>query len=143
MRFFTARRLALAALVPACLGFSLIPGCSNEGEGERCGGSSADPSGTGDPNNDDCASGLVCVEAMKLVNNQANRCCNASPSIVNDSRCVRSGMGSSGGSGGASSGGASTGGASTGGSGGAMNDAAAGSSDAAAAGATDMSAGGI
>jgi hypothetical protein len=83
MRFLTARRFALAACVPVLFLFSVVPGCSNESEGERCGDDVA-------PNNDDCASGLVCV---KIDNNNPgdDRCCNADPSIVNDTRCVRTG----------------------------------------------------
>jgi len=83
MRFLTARRFALAACVPVLLLFSVVPGCSNESEGERCGDDVA-------PNNDDCASGLVCV---KIDNNSPgdDRCCNPDPSIVNDSRCLRTG----------------------------------------------------
>ena len=80
MRLFTARRLALAALAPALLLLSVVPGCSNESEGERCG----DTNGT---NDGDCESGLVC----KLVN-QVNRCCY--PNKVTDSRCAVVGTGS-------------------------------------------------
>ena len=54
MRFFTARRLALAALVPALLVLSVIPGCSNESEGERCG----DDPAAQVTNNDDCGVGF-------------------------------------------------------------------------------------
>jgi hypothetical protein len=124
MRFLTARRLALAALVPAFLVFSAIPGCSNQSEGERCGDDTA-------PNNDDCSSGLICVN----VNDQAgfNRCCNANPSIVNDSRCLRS-SGATGGSGGSSG---------TGGSGGSTATGAAGTADAVGPGASGAGAGGI
>ena len=81
MRFLTARRFALAACVPVLFLFSVVPGCSNESEGERCGDDLA-------PNDDDCASGLVCV---KIDNNNPgdDRCCNPDPSIVNDTRCFR------------------------------------------------------
>lgn len=89
MRFLTARRLVLAACVPALLLFSVVPGCSNESEGERCGDNLNDPSEPGATNDSDCASGLVCVAASSLANNLANRCCNADPTIVNDSRCLR------------------------------------------------------
>jgi hypothetical protein len=83
MRFFTARRLALAALVPAIFVLSVIPGCSNGGEGERCG----DPPELGGnvSNNSDCGSGLVCT----LVAGQTvGRCCY--PDHVSDSRCLKS-----------------------------------------------------
>ncbi|HEX3849842.1 MAG TPA: hypothetical protein VHW01_02680 [Polyangiaceae bacterium] len=85
MRPFTARRLALAALVPALFVLSVIPGCSNESEGERCGDSFSAT------NNDDCGSGLVCTPSALLVNGQAddptNRCCYTDR--VTDSRCTR------------------------------------------------------
>jgi len=81
MRFFTARRLALAALIPALLLVSVVPGCSNQGEGERCGDTVA--------NNDDCQSGLVCVEIKSQSTPTAPtfRCCNPNHTIINDSRC--------------------------------------------------------
>lgn len=76
MRPFTARRLALAVLVPALLVLSVIPGCSNQSEGERCG----DDNNVS--NNDDCESGLVCTHIAEGI----NRCCD--PHRVTDSRCV-------------------------------------------------------
>ena len=88
MRFPTARRLALAALLPALLVFSVVPGCSNESEGERCGDDPNDPSQPGALNDDDCSSPLVCTAAAKLIASQANRCCDPNPAIVNDSRCL-------------------------------------------------------
>ncbi len=101
MRFLTARRLAFAALVPALFVFSAVPGCSNESEGERCGDDPQDPSKVGTPNDDDCSAPLICVAADTLIANQANRCCNSNPGIVNDSRCLRStGTAASGGTGG-------------------------------------------
>jgi hypothetical protein len=83
MRPFTARRLALAALVPALFVLSVIPGCSNESEGERCGDMYSAT------NNDDCGSGLVCTPSALLINStdQADRCCYADH--VTDSRCTR------------------------------------------------------
>ena len=78
MRPFTARRLALAALVPALLVLSVIPGCSNQSEGERCGDE-------GTPaNNNDCESGLVCTPIPSA---NTNRCCYADGHVT-DSRCV-------------------------------------------------------
>jgi hypothetical protein len=133
MRFLTARRFALAACVPVLFLFSVVPGCSNESEGERCG----DDLG---PDNDDCASGLVCVSVDNSIMGD-NRCCNADPSIVNDSRCLRTGNSSAGAGGG---GGASSLG--PGGAAGSTDDttAAAGGTDSAsaAAGATTADAGG-
>ncbi len=98
MRFFTARRLALAALVPALLSLTFIPGCSQQGEGERCG----DENGATD--SDDCGSGLVCktISASPAI----YRCCRADLRVT-DSRCIP-GSSSSAGAGG-SSGGAAAG----------------------------------
>jgi len=67
MRFLTARRLALAALLPALFVFSAVPGCSNESEGERCGDNPTNPSDPGTLNNDDCSAPLVCVEGRPSV----------------------------------------------------------------------------
>lgn len=84
MRPFTARYLTLAALVPALFVLSVIPGCSNESEGERCGDTNGNVS-----NNDDCASGLVCTAfpANDGTNETVGRCCYTDH--VNDSRCLR------------------------------------------------------
>jgi hypothetical protein len=133
MRFLTARRLALVALAPALLLFSAVPGCSNESEGERCG----DMVG---PNPDDCTAPLVCTPISGTGDTAIDRCCNPNPTIVNDSRCVRSAgpaPGTDAGTSDASTSGgtAGTGGATAGGSG--------GTGDAATAGAADMSSGGI
>jgi hypothetical protein len=78
MRPLTARRLALAALIPALLVLSVIPGCSNQSEGERCGGETTASSS----DSDDCESGLVCTRIAEKI----NRCCY--PDHVTDSRCV-------------------------------------------------------
>jgi hypothetical protein len=134
MRLLTARGFALAILAPALLIFTAIPGCSNESEGQRCG----DDLGT---NDDDCASGLVCISSALLLNsNGANRCCYAEASEVTDSRCTRTtnvaagGSGGTAGSGTAGSGG--TAGAASAGTGGTGTDTnAAGAADAATAGA--------
>jgi len=85
MRPFTACRLALTALIPALFVLSVIPGCSNQSEGERCG----DPDGTVS-NNDDCGSGLVCT-AFPLNDGtslKVGRCCYTDH--VTDSRCLMS-----------------------------------------------------
>jgi hypothetical protein len=89
MRFPSARRLALTALLPALLAFSVVPGCSNESEGERCGDDPFDPNGIGNVNDDDCSAPLVCVAASTLVQSGANRCCNPNVADVNDPRCIR------------------------------------------------------
>jgi hypothetical protein len=83
MRPFTARRLALAVLVPALFVLSVIPGCSNESEGERCGDDQGNVT-----DNDDCGSGLVCT-AFPLNNGTTDtvgRCCYTDH--VTDSRCL-------------------------------------------------------
>jgi hypothetical protein len=86
MRLFTARRLALAALVPALFVLSVIPGCSNGGEGERCG----DPPPYGSANDGDCGSGLVCTLFPMYMGSTetVGRCCY--PDRVTDSRCSKS-----------------------------------------------------
>ncbi|HEX3774697.1 MAG TPA: hypothetical protein VHV51_09545 [Polyangiaceae bacterium] len=119
MRAFTVRRLALATLLPALLLFCAVPSCSNESEGERCGDDPNNPSLPGSPNDDDCESGLICVSASSLINNQANRCCNSDANVVNDSRCLRAtGVANQGGSSGTGGSAGSAGSAGTGGSGG-------------------------
>ncbi len=92
MRPFTARRLALAALVPALLVLSVIPGCSNQSEGERC------------TDDSDCDSALTCTASAKLQSNSdaTDRCCYASGRVT-DSRCAGVGSSSATGSAGAAS----------------------------------------
>ncbi len=106
MRFFTARSLALATLVPALLLLVFVPGCAKQNEGERCGD---DIYG---PDSSDCDDGLTCTLASELlsgVTDKTHRCCYANDN-VSDTRCERkeAGMVSSSGAGG---GGASSGGA--------------------------------
>ena len=87
MRFFTARRLALAAAIPALFLFSVIPGCSQQGEGDRCGDSTY-----GVSDSSDCADGLTCTAASTLLNgvgDKGGRCCR-SDGTATDSRCTRS-----------------------------------------------------
>jgi hypothetical protein len=82
MRFFTARSLVLATLVPALGLFVVVPGCAKQSEGERCG----DSIGVED---DDCGDGLKCFSKDQLLNGNtdlANRCC-YSDGHVTDSRC--------------------------------------------------------
>ena len=95
MRFFTARSLALAALVPALLLFAFVPGCAKQSEGERCG----DPTYGAD--SEDCDDGLVCVNFSLLLSEAdgTHRCCY--PDRVTNSRCEPKGTSSTpGGSGG-------------------------------------------
>jgi hypothetical protein len=103
MRFLTARHLALIALSPALLLCFVIPGCSNESEGQRCGDDVA-------LNDADCGDGLVCVVSGQLLNsNGADRCCR-SDKIVTDSRCLpaTNAPANSGGTGGTDNGGGGT-----------------------------------
>src|SRR3954468_3792206 len=120
MRFFTARSLALATLVPALVLFVIVPGCAKQKEGERCG----DTLGAGA--NEDCGEDLTCKDKNELVNgatDMAHRCC-YTDGRVTDSRCEpRPPMVASGGAaaasgtsaGGTSAGGTSAGGTSAGG----------------------------
>lgn len=108
MRFFTARRLALAGVTLTLLLLSVIPGCSRQGEGERCGSDSA-PVGVDD--NADCADGLTCTLSKTLKNGDANRCCYAGRPPT-DSRCnPDDNVGATGIAGGSSTAGATGGGA--------------------------------
>lgn len=65
------------------------PGCSLQGEGERC-----DRAKNAD---EDCDSGLTCVSAIKLLSQETDRCCPADGQET-DSRCTRGAPMSSGGS---------------------------------------------
>jgi len=138
MRLFTSRRIvALVALAPALFLFSAVPGCSNQAEGERCGDDVT-------VNNDDCTAPLVCT---KFNDNDFGRCCDPNPSIVHDSRCLRSGNTASGGSGGSATAGTggSAGGSDLGGTTGlaGTGGSAAGGTDGADASTAGMSSGGI
>jgi hypothetical protein len=59
----------------------LAPGCSQQGEGERC-----DRVKT---QNSDCDSGLVCVPARQLVDPSSDRCCAPTAGDDTDPRCRR------------------------------------------------------
>jgi hypothetical protein len=110
MRFFTARFLALAALVPALFLVVVVPGCAKQSEGERCGDSISAS------NSDDCGDGLTCTPADTLLNsNGAHRCCYSDR--VTDSRCEPKGAGPvpTAGAGGGGSGGETSGGSGSGG----------------------------
>lgn len=105
MRFFTARSLGLATLVPALLLLVVVPGCAKQSEGERCGDDSA-------PDSSDCEDGLTCISIPPIAGN--NRCC-YTDGRGNDSRCNSSTTGSAGASAGGGNGVAGNAGASTGG----------------------------
>jgi hypothetical protein len=74
------RSLAVFSFVSAFAVLS-APGCSQQGEGERC-----DKAKNGD---DDCDDGLVCVGKNELVEGITDRCCPADANAFNDSRCTR------------------------------------------------------
>jgi hypothetical protein len=82
------RSVAVFAAVFAVAVMSM-PGCSQQGEGERC-----DSAKNG---NDDCDSGLVCVAARDLLDQATDRCCLPN-NAVDDARCTRVGSPGSGGS---------------------------------------------
>lgn len=123
MRFSSARRLALLAFLPALLVLAVIPGCADQGEGERCG---AGPQGT-IADQDVCASGLTC-KAINGVprccsDNSSNPNCQVTP---NGNAGASSSAGSAGDAGASSTAGADNGGGDVGGadSGGAPSEAA-------------------
>lgn len=71
------------ALAVVLTGFVLLLACSRQEEGDRC-----------DTKNDDndCESGLVCVDYNDLRGgkaDQVSRCCNPEGNDVNDARCTR------------------------------------------------------
>jgi hypothetical protein len=106
------RSAAVFAFVSA-IAVLTVPGCSQQGEGERC-----DSAKNGD---EDCDSGLTCVRLNELLEHTADRCCPAEGTET-DRRCNRGAptapeptAGTS--SGGTSSGGTSSGGTSSGGTG--------------------------
>ena len=73
------RSAAFFTLTSALVIGLLSPGCSQQGEGERC-----DKQRAGDS---DCDSGLVCVPHGKLLENITDRCCKPDGSYE-DSRCT-------------------------------------------------------
>ncbi|HYP89162.1 MAG TPA: hypothetical protein VEQ59_13440 [Polyangiaceae bacterium] len=97
------RSAALFAIVSALAALSL-PGCSQQGQGERC-----DSVKNGD---DDCDSGLTCVGSGELLDKVTDRCCPAE-GIETDSRCKRSSATGSGGSSAGGSAGTTAGGSSS------------------------------
>jgi hypothetical protein len=118
-----------------------MPGCSQQGQGERCDSINGDA---------DCDSGLTCVLKGKLAASPVDRCCPAE-NTETDSRCQRLGgagnTGGTSGSGGGAAGssGSSNGGSSAGSSSGGMSSlpeaGAAGASDSAPGGSSNSSAG--
>ncbi len=75
------RRVAAPLLATAFVVFCLAPSCAEQGEGERC-----DKSANGD---DDCESGLECIEANDLANASfGDRCC-PPEEVSDDERCIR------------------------------------------------------
>jgi hypothetical protein len=127
----SALRSAIVFAFASALTVLALPGCSQQGAGERC-----DSAKSG---NDDCESGLTCVSKMVLVDISTDRCCPPAGTDT-DARCARGAR--SGNTGGSSSGGTSGSGgtdASSGGTGG--TDASTGGTDASSGG-TDASTGG-
>ncbi len=109
------RSLAAFSFVSA-LAVLVAPGCSQQGEGERC-----DSAKNGDA---DCDAGLSCVKQGDLAEDITDRCCPAA-NEESDKRCAR-GVPTSGGSGGSgnTSGGAGAAGEAAGGASGPIGGAA-------------------
>jgi len=83
------RNFVALALVSAAVALG-APGCSQQGEGERC-----DNGKNGDA---DCESGLTCVVKSQLLEGITDRCCPAA-GTESDKRCTRgTSQGSTGGS---------------------------------------------
>jgi hypothetical protein len=142
----SALRSAVVFALVSAFAVLIVPGCSQQGEGERC-----DSAKNGD---EDCDSSLICVRSTDLVDRTTDRCCPAALGAESDKRCIRgvaseseptagtssggtSGGGTSGGgtsSGGAESGGAESGGAESGGAAGATGAESTGGGDTAGAG---------
>ena len=99
----SALRSAVVFAFVSAIAALTVPGCSQQGEGERC-----DSAKNGDQ---DCDSGLTCVRKGELLEGITDRCCPAEGS-ESDKRCTR-GVATSTGSAGTSS---STAGSSTAGS---------------------------
>jgi hypothetical protein len=109
---FALRSIAALSFVTALAVLS-APGCSQQGEGERC-----DVNKNGDA---DCNDGLTCVKANDLHDGITDRCCPAE-GTESDTRCTRATVMASGGSssGGTSSSGAGAAGEANGGAAGAI-----------------------
>jgi hypothetical protein len=129
-RFSTAARVACGKpafaimlrsrlLGPLVVAFSALfsvalPGCSNQGEGERCSKLNDNPDGT----SNDCQSGLVCT-SKDVLHSNADLCC--PPSNPTTQACV--GAGTSTGAGGSGTAGSGTAGGGAGGASGAAGKA--------------------
>ncbi|MES1183481.1 MAG: hypothetical protein ABUL60_06675 [Myxococcales bacterium] len=109
---FALRSIAALSFVTALAVLS-APGCSQQGEGERC-----DLEKNGDA---DCNDGLTCIKATDLHDGITDRCCPAE-GTESDTRCTRATIMASGGSssGGTSSSGAGAAGEANGGAAGAL-----------------------
>jgi len=109
------RSVAVFAFVSG-LAVMSAPGCSQQGEGQRCDGAAN--------GNADCDDGLVCIKAADLQERITDLCCHQDPMLDNESRCARAGAVNTGGTSGVggsggTSGGTSEAGSSAGGTGGA------------------------
>jgi hypothetical protein len=101
-------RSALAFAFVSTLAVLSVPGCADQGEGERCDKTKAQGSG-------DCDSGLICVAASELLEGITDLCCPPDGQESSE-RCTRRGKAST------------TGGTSSGGSGGSSSSGSAGES---------------
>jgi hypothetical protein len=119
------RSAAVFALVSA-FAVLTVPGCSQQGEGERC-----DSAKNGD---EDCDSGLTCVRKNELIEGITDRCCPAE-GTESDRRCNHGVPTVSQPTAGTSSGGTETGGTETGGTGATGAESAGGGDTAGAGGA--------
>ena len=102
----SALRSAVVFALVSAFAVLTVPGCSQQGEGERC-----DSAKNGD---EDCDSALTCVRANELIEGIADRCCPAEGTET-DRRCNRGVPTVSQPTAGTSSGGTSGGGTSSGG----------------------------
>ncbi|HEU5076815.1 MAG TPA: hypothetical protein VFU02_21645 [Polyangiaceae bacterium] len=71
-----------SALAFALAGFVLLLACSRQGEGDRCSTENDD---------NDCESGLICIEARDLRggSDEVPRCCPPDGEAISDGRCTR------------------------------------------------------
>lgn len=76
----SALRSAVVFAFVSAIAVLTVPGCAQQGEGERC-----DSAKNG---NEDCDSGLTCVRAGELSDKITDRCCPAEGS-ESDKRCTR------------------------------------------------------
>jgi hypothetical protein len=102
----SALRSAVVFALVSAFAVLTVPGCSQQGEGERC-----DKAKNGD---EDCDSGLTCVAQNELIENVTDRCCPAEGTET-DRRCNRGAPTAPQSMAGTSSGGTSNGGTSSGG----------------------------